>query len=248
MYYRPIAADNVKFKGNNGDVGDAYYSRPTGSGSFPGVVLIHHMPSWDEMTIETSYKLARNGFATIAPHLYFRQGIASPDDAAASARAAGGMDDKEVMGDVAGAMQFLRAQPESNGKVGIMGFCSGGRHSYIGACVLDGVDAAVDCWGGYVIVDDPSQITPQRPVAPIDLTETMHAPLLGIFGNDDKNPNRSQVDATEEVLKRYGKSYEFHRYDDAAHAFFSPERKSFRPIQAKDGWEKVFAFFHKHLA
>ena len=75
------------------------------------------------------------------------------------------------LGDVAGSMEFLRAQPYANGKVGVIGFCSGGRHAYLAACTLPRIDAAVDCWGGNVIVDDPKQLNAKRPVAPIDLTE-----------------------------------------------------------------------------
>jgi len=145
-------------------------------------------------------------------------------------------------------MEFLRAQPYANGKVGLIGFCSGGRHTYLAACSLAGVDAAVDCWGGNVIVDDPKQLNAKRPVAPIDLTEKMRSPLLGLFGNDDENPNRDQVNRTEAVLKKLGKNYEFHRYDGAGHAFFNASRPAYRAEQALDGWTKVFAFFHKHLA
>jgi Dienelactone hydrolase family len=76
----------------------------------------------------------------------------------------------QVVGDVAGAIAFLRAQPNSTGKVGVIGFCSGGRHAYLCACQLAGVDAAIDCWGGNVIVDDKSQLNANRPVAPIDLS------------------------------------------------------------------------------
>jgi carboxymethylenebutenolidase len=248
-HYLGMIAENVTFGAHNADVGEAYYVRPSGPGPFPGVVIIHHMPAWDEGTIEATRKLAHNGFLAISPHLYFRYGQGAPDDVAARGRAAGGLSDDEVMGDVAGAIAFIRAQKESNGKVAVMGFCSGGRHAFLAACLVDTVDAAVDCYGGYVIVDDPAkQITPQRPVAPIDLADKMKAPLLGIFGNNDKNPDRAQVDETEKRLKDLGKEYEFHRYDDASHAFFSTDRKSFRPEQTKDAWSKIFAFLQKHLA
>jgi carboxymethylenebutenolidase len=247
MSYRGMVADIVAFKGHQGDTGEAYYARPAGKGPFPGVVLIHHMPGWDDWTMEATRKLAHHGFATIAPHLYFRHGPGTPDDLAAKARSAGGVSDEQVMADVKGAMDFLRAQPEANGKVGMIGFCSGGRHTYLAACTLKGIDAAVDCWGGNVIVDDPTQITPQRPVAPVDLTEKMTAPLLGLFGNDDKNPSPDQVNRTEDVLKTLGKTYEFHRYDGAGHGFFAAERPGYRAEQATDGWQKVIAFYRKHL-
>ena len=85
-------------------------------------------------------------------------------------------------------------------------------------------------------------------MAPIDLTERMAAPLLGLFGNDDRNPTAAQVDRTEAELKRHGKVYEFHRYDGAGHAFFNWERPAaYRAEQAQDGWRHVFAFFERHL-
>ena len=106
----------------------------------------------------------------------------------------------------------------------------------------------MDCWGGNVVVDDKSLLNAKRPVAPIDLTESLNCPLLGLFGNEDQNPTADQVNRTEAVLKRLGKNYEFHRYDGAGHAFFNVMREAYRPEQAMDGWNKVFAFLHKNLA
>ena len=97
----------------------------------------------------------------------------------------------------------------------------GGRHAYLCACRIDSVDAIVDCWGGNVIVDDKKLLNAKRPTAPIDLTDGLRCPLLGLFGNDDENPNKDQVNRTEAILKRLGKTYEFHRYDGAGHAFFN---------------------------
>ena len=248
MTYESMLAETIAFRGHNGDVGEAYYARPLGAGPWPGVVLIHHMPGWDEWIKEATRKLAHHGLPTISPHLYFREGPGSPDDVGARVRAAGGVPDEQVMGDVKGCMELLRAQPYSNGKVGVIGFCSGGRHAYLAACTFPDIDAAVDCWGGNVIVDDKKQLNAKRPVAPIELTERIRCPLLGLFGNDDENPNRDQVNRTEAVLKKLGKDYEFHRYDGAGHAFFNASRLAYRPEQALDGWNKVIAFFQKHLA
>src|SRR4030095_5724248 len=86
-----------------------------------------------------------------------------------------------------------------------------------------------------------------RPVAPIDMTPSMRVPLLGIFGNDDANPDVEQVNRTEAELQRLGKSYEFHRYDGAGHGFFATDRPGYRPEQATDAWKKVFAFFERTL-
>jgi len=151
-----------------------------------------------------------------------------------------------MLGDVAGAMAFLRAQSNANGKVGVIGFCSGGRQTYLSACRLPDVNAAVDCWGGRVIAD-PAALNAKQPVSPIDYTKDLNCPLLGLFGNDDKEPAPAQVDKTEAILKDLGKTYEFHRYDGAGHAFFDWSRPSYRPEQAVDGWKRVIDFFNHNL-
>lgn len=221
MTYEGMLAETVAFRGHNGDMGEAYYARPLGERSIPGVVLIHHLPGWDEWSKEQTRKLAHHGYAAICPHLYFREGPGSPDDIGARVRAAGGVADAQVMGDVEGAIAFLRAQAYASGRVAVMGFCSGGRHAYLAGCTLEGIDAVIDCWGGNVVVDDKSLLNDKRPVAPIDLTEKLAAPLLGLFGNDDPNPNPDQVNRTEAMLKKLGKTYEFYRYDGVGHAFFN---------------------------
>ena len=246
MTYRDITCEVVKFTGHNGEQGEAYYTRPAGPGPFPGVVLIHHVPGWNEFCIEAARKLAHHGFATICNNLYFRMGDGDPDDIGARARADGGVSDEQLLGDVAGAMAFLRAQSNANGKVGIIGFCSGGRQTYLSACRLPDVNAAVDCWGGRVMAD-PAALTAKQPVAPIDYSKDLNCPLLGLFGNDDKEPSPDQVNKTEAILKDLGKTFEFHRYDGAGHAFFDWSRPSYRPEQAMDGWKKVLDFFHHNL-
>lgn len=246
--YEGMLAESVTIRGYNGDPIAAYAARPLGPGPFPGVVVIHHMPGWDEWTREVVRKFAQHGYAAISPHLYSRIGEGSPDDVAARARAQGGVADDQVVGDVAASAAFLRDQAYLNGKVGTIGFCSGGRHAYLVACRLREIDAAVDCWGGQVVVDDPAQLSEKRPVAPLDLTAALGCPLLGIFGNEDQNPTPEQVDRTEAALKEHGKTYEFHRYDGAGHGFFAVDRPAYRPEQATDGWKKVFDFYGRYLA
>ncbi len=245
--YEGMIAETISLPGHKGDDIAAYSARPLGNGPAPGVVVIHHMPGWDEWTREVARKLAAHGYAALAPHLYSRLGPGGPDDVAARARASGGVADDQVVGDIGASIRFLRAQPSANGRAGMIGFCSGGRHAYLAACRLPDVDAAVDCWGGGVIVDDPAQLSEKRPVAPIDLTPELGCPLLGIFGNEDGNPTPDQVDRTEETLRRNNKVYEFHRYDGAGHGFFAVDRPAYRPQQATDGWSKVFGFYDRYL-
>jgi carboxymethylenebutenolidase len=244
--YEGMIAESISLVGHAGDTLEAYMARPLAALNVPGVVVIHHMPGWDEWTREVVRKFAQHGYAAVAPHLFSRFGAGSWDDAAAAARAAGGVADTQVMGDLDAAARSVQALPYSNGRVGVIGFCSGGRQAYLAACKLSSIDAAVDCWGGRFI-PKPEDLTPLRPVPVIDLTPSMRVPLLGIFGNDDANPDVEQVNQTEAVLKAHGKDYEFHRYDGAGHGFFAVDRPGYRPEQATDAWRHVFAFFDKHL-
>jgi len=250
--YEGMIAETVTIAGYNGDPIEAYYARPIGpvsgssSGVIPGVVVFHHMPGWDDWSKEVVRKLAFYGYATISPHLFSRHGPGKWDDVAAAARAAGGSSDAQAMGDGQGALDYLRRQPYSSGKIGAIGFCSGGRQAYMAACTLDGLSAAVDCWGGRVVAK-AEELTEKQPRAVIDMTPDMSCPLLGIFGNEDRSPDPEQVDQTEAELKRHGKEYEFHRYDGAGHGFFATERTNYRVEQAVDGWKKVLAFYERHL-
>lgn len=242
-----LIAEVVTIPGFQGDLINAYLARPLGEGPFPCMVLAHHMPGWDEWYLEASRKFAHYGFATITPNLYFRAGHGTPEDVAARVRADGGVPDEQAVGDLAGAMQYLRSQKYSNGKVGAFGTCSGGRHVYLAACLAPGFNAVVDCWGGRVVMP-PDSLNAKTPVAPLDYTKDLPCPLLGLFGEQDSSPTPEQVAQHEAELKKYGKQYEFHMYPDAGHGFFYHDRPNYRQAQAVDGWKKVFAFLEKHLA
>lgn len=244
--YEGMIAETVMIQGAGGDTINAYYARPLGPGPFPGIVLIHHNPGWDEWYREATRKFAHHGYAALSPNIFFRAGHGAPDDVAARVRAEQGVPDDQVMGDVAGSLHFLRSQPYSNGKVGVFGTCSGGRHAYLAACRVPGFDAVVDCWGGGVVMS-PEELTPKRPVAPIDYTADLPCPILGLFGEEDRSPTPAQVAQHEAELKRHGKQYEFHMYPNAGHGFFYYDRAAYRQEQAVDGWRKIFAFLEKHL-
>jgi carboxymethylenebutenolidase len=246
MAYEALFAETVLMRGHRNDQIDAYLARPIGVPSVPGVVVIHHMPGWDGPTKEIARRFAHHGYAAISSNLHFREGKATPQENSASIRAAGGMPDDRTMGDVQGAIDYLRTLPYLNSKVGVIGYCSGGRQSYLAACTLRGIDAAIDCYGGGVVAK-PEELTPRQPVAPIEFTQNLGCPLLGLFGVEDTRPSPEDTKKTEQALQKFGKSYEFHTYDAAGHAFFAVDRPQYRQAAAIDGWQKVFAFFGKHL-
>ena len=241
-----VRARVITYPGGGGDQIHAYLARPDTDEALPGIVAVHHMPGWDEFYQEFCERLARHGYEVICPDLYCRAGHGSPDDVAAKVRSQGGIPDPGVVADLEAALKWLSGRPESTGRVGIIGSCSGGRHAVLTASKVKGFAAVVDLWGGGVVMS-PDQLSEARPEAPIDLTQQLDAPLLGIFGNDDQHPPRDQVDQHEAALKEHGKDYEFHRYDGAGHGFFYYHAPMYRPQQAMDAWQKVFAFFDQHL-
>lgn len=246
MAYEGMIAETVMINGNNGEPISAYVARPLGEGPFPGMVLVHHLPGWDEWYREATRKFAHHGYATISHNLYHRAGEGKADDVAAKVRAEGGVPDAQVIGDTEGAVQWLKMQPWSTGKVATAGTCSGGRHAFLHACHTSSIDACIDLWGGRVVMG-ADELNEKTPVAPIDYTKDLSCPLLGLFGNEDRAPSPEQVDQHEAALKEHGKQYEFHRYDGAGHGFFYYDRPMYRIEAALDGWQKVFAFLEKHI-
>ena len=242
-----LRAGATKYQAGGGDQIEAYVAQPEGSGPYPSILLMHHAPGWDEIYQEFARRLANHGYIAMCPNLYSREGHGTPDDVGAKVRAEGGIPDDRVVADGEAALGWLKAQPASNGKVGIFGTCSGGRHAVLVASLVQGFDAVADLWGGRV-APPGAQPTEKQPVAPIEYTSKLKAPLLGLFGNEDQSPSPAEVDEHEKALKEHGKTYFFHRYDGAGHGFFYYDRPNYRQEQAVDGWAKVFDFFGQYLA
>lgn len=239
-------AETIRIDGHGGDEIEAYLARPAHDRPRGGVVVIHHLPGYDRATKEMTRRFAELGYDAICPNLYWREAPgAAPDDAAASARAQGGIPDQRLVGDVAGAAAHLRALATSHGKVAVIGHCSGGRQAVLAACNVD-LDAAVDCYGAFVTGTPPADF-PLKVSNLVDELPGLRAPLLGLFGNEDSHPSPAQVAELDEILTANDKPHEFHSYDDAGHAFFAVDRPSYRVAAANDGWERIARFFTTHL-
>ena len=241
-----MSAATIRITGADGDQIEAYTASPASTGRRGGVVLIHHMPGYDRWSKEVARRFAVDGYDVVMPNLHYREAPGQdPDDAAAASRASGGVPDERLLGDVAGAIEHLRGLSTNNGKVAVLGHCSGGRQSVLVACNLD-VQGAVDCYGAFVIEDTE----PGYPVRMHNLKDqlpNLRAPLLGIFGNDDVHPSPAHVDELDRILTELGKEHEFHRYDGAGHGFFATDRPSYRQEQAEDAYTKVGAFFARTI-
>jgi carboxymethylenebutenolidase len=241
-----LVAETITITAGDGDEIQAYSARALDEAPRGGVVVIHHMPGYDDGTKEFARRFAYHGYNAVIPNLYWRQAPgATPDDAAATARAQGGITDDQLVADVAGAIAYLKGLPNSNGKVGTIGYCSGGRQSFLAAVSLD-LDAAVDCYGAFVTGVLPEGF-PLKVTTLVDRTPDLSCPLLGLFGGQDKYPSPEHVAELEEALKAAGKPHEFHSYPGAGHAFFAVNRPSYNVEAANDGWKQIFAFYGKYL-
>jgi carboxymethylenebutenolidase len=239
-----LRADTITIKGHGGDEIEAYLAVPTDVERSGSIVVIHHMPGYDESTKEIARKFAANGYAALMPNLYHREAPgASPDDAAATARDLGGVPDDRLVGDVSGAMEHLKSLPTSNGKVASIGYCSGGRQSFLSGCRLP-LNAVIDCYGAFVAVDRPD--SPMKAV--IGEADHLSGPLLGLFGAEDTFPSPEQNDMLAKALEAAGKEFTFRTYDGAGHAFFSVDRPSYRVEAATEGWKEIFTFLARTIA
>jgi carboxymethylenebutenolidase len=239
-----LTAETITISGDGGDEIEAYLSRPHGPKRRGGMVVIHHIPGYDRATKEVVRRFAELGYDAVCPNLFHREAPgADPDDAAAAARAKGGVPDDRLVGDVAGAAAYLRSLDTPNGKIGVIGHCSGGRQAVLAACSLP-LDAAIDCYGGYVVRDSPDDArTSLEP-----RLSNLGCPLLGLFGKDDQRPSPAEVAELATLLRQNGKEFEFHSYDGAGHAFFAVDRPSYRVDAAVDGWDKIADFLGRHLS
>ena len=238
--------ETVLFTAAGGEQIEGYLATAAASGKVGGVVVLHHMPGYDSSTKEITRRFAALGYNAICPNLHFREAPgASPDDAAAAVRAAGGVPDDRLVGDVEGAAAHLRSLPNANGRIAVIGYCSGGRQAFLAACSLT-LEAAVDCYGGYVVEEPPEGFPlAVRPLTP--LAARLSCPLLGLFGAEDPHPAPEHVAELDRVLTNAGKDHEFHTFKNAGHGFFSTDRPSYAAAAAEQGWTLIEAFFLRHL-
>jgi carboxymethylenebutenolidase len=224
--YDAMLAETVTIAGDNGDEIEAYSARTLQPGPVGGVVVIHHLPGYDRQTKEFARAFAAGGLNAVMPNLYYREAPgADPDDAMAAARAKGmiPVPDERIVGDVAGAAAYLRGLSSSNGKM------------------------AVDCYGG-AVVNPPPEGHPLHGIpALVNRAADLSCPLLGLFGREDTHPSPEEVGELEQALKANGKTYEFHLYDGAGHAFLQVDRPSYRPEAAVEAWQRIWDFYGRYL-
>ncbi|MGQ4810093.1 Carboxymethylenebutenolidase [Candidatus Entotheonellaceae bacterium PAL068K] len=244
MYAPEIQSDTIQYSSQDGTQIDAYYSRPVASGTYPGVLVIMEAFGLVDHIKDVARRFAEAGYLAIAPNMYTREGSPDPTSMDQVLQTMFSVPDTQAVVDLDGAAVYLKGQSDSNGKVGVIGFCSGGRYALIIGCKSSNVDACVDSAGGFIIQDEH---TTQRPVSPIDMVPTLNCPLLGLFGEEDANPSPEHAARLQEALETHGKTYEFRMYRQAGHAFFADYRPSYRAAAAQDMWHRVMLFYDKYL-
>jgi len=217
-----------------------YLSEPDGSGPFPAVVVIQNQDGVTQFTQEMTRRVAEAGYVAIAPELYHREGEPKTPEQVANLKHA--RRDANVLNDVNATIQYLRGCANVNpAKLGVVGFCMGGRVAFLMAAASNAFSAAVDFYGGGVY----SQWG-DRP-APAELAANVSCPVQGHFGELDKNPPPDEMRKLGAELSRLGKAHEFYFYDDCPHGFNRSGWKGYRPDADSISWARSLEFFSKHL-
>ena len=231
--------------GVNASTMEGYLTQPEGEGSHPAVVVIQEIWGVNSHIQSVVDRLPALGYVGLAPAMFHREGPMTTglheemDTAIARMR---NSTDADILADVNAAVDYLKGQSFVQGdKIGIVGFCYGGRVSYLAACSVSDLAASVVFYGGGIgnsLGDGPS---------PLEQTANIGCPMLGLFGVEDANPTPDDVAKMDSELTTHGKAHEFHSYDGAGHGFHCETRASYRPEAAVDAWGKAMAWFDRYL-
>jgi len=226
----------------------AFLARPGGSGPFPGVVVVQEAFGLNGQIKKVAERIAAEGYAALAPDLYYREAnrVAGYDDLPAAIGLMSSLWDEKTLQDMGAAISFLQGQSFVRAdRIGVTGFCMGGRITFLTACRNPAVKAAAPFYGGGIgSVTQPSERTPK---APLEYAGKLEAPMLLFFGGNDPFIPPEEVEKIKSRLADLGKKAETIVYPEAPHGFFCDERDSYRPEAANDAWARLKAFFAKEL-
>jgi len=226
----------------------ALLARPTDAGKFPGILVVQEAFGLNAHIKEVAARIAQQGNVVLAPDLYYREKspVVGYDNLPEAIRLMSGLWDDKVVQDMGVAISYLQQQPSVHrDRIGVTGFCMGGRVTFLTACMNPAVKAAVPFYGGGIgSVMQPGERTPK---APLEYAAQLTAPLLLFFGGDDAFIPPEEVEKIRQRLAELGKSAEIVVYPGAPHGFFCNERDSYRAEASADAWERMGKFFMQHL-
>jgi carboxymethylenebutenolidase len=250
-----LDAEELTYPGAGGTPVNGYLVRGADAASHPGMIVIHEAGGLGEHIRDVCNRLANIGYVTLGVDLYTREG-GPPDTSDPQAMMARlfSMSDATALGDLKGAADYLRELDEVTGRIGCIGFCMGGRYTLLLACASRELDAAVDCWGGFVDrATFEERASEQRPTPPLEMVaEQLECPLLAAIGAEDQNPSpelgaRLREAAERSPAGRAGQEIKLDVYEEASHAFFADYRPTYRPEPAAKLWAEIVPFLSRHL-
>lgn len=226
----------------------AFLARPAAEGKSPAIVVVMEAFGLNAHIKDVAARLAREGYVTLAPDIYYREkdSVVGYDNLPDAIRLMSSLWDEKVVKDMSGAIKYLQQQAFVRAdRVGVTGFCMGGRITFLTACSNPAVKAAAPFYGGGIgSVMQPGERTPK---APLEYANKLTAPMLLFFGENDPFIPLEEVDKIKKRLAELKKTAETVVYPGAPHGFFCNERDSYRADAAKDAWERLLKFFGQHL-
>jgi carboxymethylenebutenolidase len=254
---RAVRSESMSFAGAGGTRVNGYLAMPATSAedtSRPAIVVIHEAGGLGEHIRDVTNRFANLGYTALGVDLYTREGGPPPmDHAGALMERLFSIPDERTLGDLDGAAELLLGREDASGRLGCIGFCMGGRYTLLFACTSERLDAAVDCWGGFIdkaTLEERS--TRERPTPPLELAGQLRCPLLAAVGAEDQNPSpelgeQLRQRASSSPVGRSGREIKVDVYEGAGHAFFADYRPSYRPAPAAKLWAEIVPFFARHL-
>ncbi|HZZ93280.1 MAG TPA: dienelactone hydrolase family protein [Usitatibacter sp.] len=236
-----LAAGDVKIAANDREI-PGYYAMPANGRDLPVILVVQEIFGVHEHIRDVARRFAKEGYLAVAPELYARQGDVSKLGSIDAIRAiVAQVPDAQVMSDLDAAARWAAQQGGDLDRLGITGFCWGGRVTWLYAAHNPRLKAAV-AWYGRV----EGAGTDLQPRNPMDVVKDIHAPVLGLYGGADAGIPAEGVERMRTALRGAGKQAEIHIYPDAPHAFFADYRPSHREGPAQDGWRRALAWFRGH--
>jgi carboxymethylenebutenolidase len=219
----------------------AYRAQPAGGGNLPVVLLVHEIWSVHEHFKDVCRRLAKLGYLAVSPDLFQRQGDVSNLPIEEIRPVVARVPDEQVMSDLDATLQWAVRNGGDAQRVGVTGFCWGGRITWL-YCVHNASLKAGVAW--YGPVSKPA--TDLQPRHPVDLAKDLKCPVLGLYGGEDAGIPNDTVDRMKEALKAANQPAEIFVFPGMPHAFHADYRPSYREEAAKEGWRRMLDWFRRH--
>lgn len=217
-------------------------ARPTEDGPHTGLLLVHGIHGYEEHMKDMARRYAALGYAAIVPALYSRDGFLCVVEEDDLMKAQAARPNAQAIGDLNGGLRFLRSSPHVTDRIGLVGFCSGGRLGLVFASSVTGLDVFVNFYSNGLF-----QSTDVNPVAPGEIAKDLSCPMLTIYGDEDTNPSPDDMTRLRQIVEGTSNTFEFVSYKNAAHAFLSDTRNSYRPETAQMAWGRCLEWLSKYL-